>query len=75
MKIICIRSYICEIKKEIVFTNKKTYICAYPEDNHIIYIWILDNNNEWSFFTRKTFIKYFQNIDIHRNQKINELFQ
>jgi hypothetical protein len=74
MKVICERSYMCEIKKEIIFTNKKKYDYALPEDeNEIIFIWILDNNNEWVFFTKKTFLKHFETLEIHRNKKINEI--
>ncbi len=76
MKVVCNRSYICETKKEIIFTNKKKYDYAFPEgENEIIYLWILDNNNEWVFLTRKTFLKHFETLETYRNRKIDELLK
>jgi hypothetical protein len=73
MNVLCIRTYICGKSKEILYTTKKKYKFELPHvwQSSIIYAWVLDNNNEWHFFTKKDFFKYFEEIETTRNKIID----
>lgn len=75
MLVLCKRTYICNKTKNILYTNKKKYQSSMPDqlEGNLIYMWVLDNNNEWSFFNEKEFFKHFEKIETRRNNIIDEL--
>ena len=76
MKVFCRKTYISKKTKEILYTIKKSYDSFFPSsefEKDIIYVWILDNNNEREFFSKKEFSKYFEEIDRRRDKIIDEL--
>lgn len=76
MRVFCKKTLISKKTKGILYTNKKRYKADKPDNSweqNIIYMWVLDNNNEWGFFTKKEFSEYFDQIDKVRNNIIDEL--
>ena len=75
MKVLCIRTYISKETKEVLYTNKKMYKSDIPNkwEENIIYAWVLNDKNEWAFFSKKQFSEYFEEINKRRNKVIDGL--
>lgn len=74
MKVFCKKTLF--IEKKLIWQKNNIYECKYPNNFEKNYIYLhIKYEHDWIPLNKKKFNEYFENIEDHRNSKINKILK